>query len=162
MTNEQIEELYSIFEPMAKAKYADHNYLVRAFTNIIGAYNTNGWRVVGITQAAYDAFKAIDFKRIPTKKDPVSVERAHINQRAMWIKELFDRQWDCPKEWWNFIYDNDKTVFATAFENKQSDQSGIPLVIAYEIPDTGEYFTNQFIGCKYRKKVEKALLESFE
>jgi hypothetical protein len=63
------------------------------------------------------------------------------------------------QEWWNFIYENDRVVLATTLENKQSDQKGIPLNIAYEIPDNGEYFQTNYIGCKYRKKVEKVLLE---
>lgn len=161
-TEEKAKEFFEIFKLMAKAKHANHSDMVRTFTNLCGAYMSNGWRVVGITQDAYDAFKAVNFERIPTKKDPVSVERAHIRKRYDWITEMFNTEWNDPKEWWDFIYENDKVVFATPYENKMSDTQGAPLVIAYEIPDTGEYFTDQFIGCKYRKKVERALLESFE
>ena len=159
---EKVEEFYEIFKLMANAKHAEWPDMVRTFTNLCGAYMKNGWRVVGITQAAFDSFKEINFERIPTKKDPVSVERAHIKRRYDWIRELFNTDWKSSEDWWNFIYENDKVILATTYENKMSDTQGAPLVIAYEIPDNGEYFCDQYIGCKYRKKVERALLEKFD
>jgi hypothetical protein len=161
MNKEQIEELYTIFKAMAAAKHGNHIYLVRGFASIYGGYYKNVWRVVGITQEAYDAFKAVNFEKFPTRKDGVCIERAHLYQRNVWVKEMFERQWNSSDEWWQFVQDHDKTILATAAENKLSDQKGIPLKVAYEIPDTGVYFTSLFIGCKYRKKVEKPLLESF-
>jgi hypothetical protein len=50
---------------------------------------------------------------------------------------------------------------ATKNENHASDQMGIPLKIAYDIPQDMGYFQSNFIGCKYRKGVEKVLLENF-
>ena len=91
----------------------------------------------------------------------MAVERAHIKQRAIWLDFLFEREWEDMNQWWKFIHDNDRVVLATTQENKLSDQMGIPLKIAHEIPDNGEYFKTNYIGCKYRKKVEKVLLESF-
>ena len=38
---------------------------------------------------------------------------------------------------------------------------GAPLKIKYHIPEIGKYFTGKFIGCTYRKNIEKKLLESF-
>lgn len=164
MEKEKVEEFFGIFEKMAEAKHLNKSFteLVRTFTSLSGAYIDNGWRVVGITAEAYKAFELVNFERIPTRRDPIAVERAHINKRYDWINELFTRKWEDPQAWWDFIYENDKTVLATTFENKMSDTQGIPLEIAYEIPDTGEYFKTQFISCKYRKKVEKVLLESFK
>jgi hypothetical protein len=161
MNTEKLEEFFSIFKELAKAKYPEHKFLVRTFTTLYGCYSENPWRVIGITEEALKAFQSNGFNRIPNKKDPIRVERAHINQRAIWVKELFEREWTCAKEWSDFLYENDRTVLATSVENKMSDQKGIPLVIAYEIPDTGEYFPGQFIGCKFRKKVEGELLKSF-
>ena len=161
MNEEKLNEIFDIFKSLAKAKHCNKQYLVRAFGSIFGAYSDNGWRVIGITQDALEAFALINFERVPGKKDPVAVERAHINKRADWVEELFRTEWNSAKEWWDFIYENDRTVLATARENYESDNMDMPLKIAYEIPDTGEYFTSQYIGCKYRKKVEKVLLENF-
>ena len=161
MEKEKLEEFFSIFKELAKAKYPEHKSLVRAFTALYGCYNDNPWRVVGITEEALKAFESTGFSRVPNNKDPMRVERAHIKQRSQWVKEMFEREWSCAKEWADFLYENDRTVLATAYENKMSDQKGEPLVIAYEIPDNGEYFRSQFIGCKFRKKVEGVLLKSF-
>ena len=166
MEQKKLEYYFNIFKafqaPILDEDLAERRqYGIRAFSATQGWFFNNTWRVIGITQDALDAFKAIDFKRIPTRKDPIAVERAHINQRAVWLDELFKRQWDDPREWWDFIHNNDRVVLATVLENKQSDQSGIPLKIAHEIPDNGEYFQTNYIGCKYRKKVERALLEGF-
>jgi len=161
MERKKLEEFFGIFKPMAKAKYANRTHLVRTFTSLYGAYSKGNWRVVGITQEALNAFALINFERIPNKKDVVSVERAHINKRADWVEELFETEWSCAKEWWNFIYEHDRTVLATSYENYESDNLGVPLKIAYEIPQTGEYFESQYIGCKYRKNVERVLLEGF-
>ena len=153
------EEFFEIFLAMQKAKHTDKKYLYRAFSSLTATFNESNWRVVGITQDALDSFKAVNFERIPNRKDENPVERAHINKRYDWVEELFSTEWDNSEEWWNFIWDNDATVLATAKENKQSDSIGAPLEIAYEIPEG--YFVSTFIGCKYRKKVEKPLLESF-
>lgn len=159
---EKVNEFFGIFKLMAAAKHADKSSMVRTFTNLYGCYSQNGWRVVGITQAAYDAFKLVNFERIPNKKDPVSVERAHINRRYDWVTILFNTEWDDPQAWWDFIYENDKVILSTTYENKMSDTQGAELVVVYEIPDTGEYFPSQYIGCKYRKKVERVFLESLQ
>ena len=158
MEKEKREEFFDIFLAMQKAKSADKKYLYRAFSSLTATFNEFNWRVIGITQDALDSFKAVNFERIPNRKDENPVERAHINKRYDWVEELFQREWSCSEEWWNFIWENDRTVLATSRENKRSDSIGEPLNIAYEIPEG--YFVSTFIGCKYRKKVEKILLES--
>lgn len=165
MEQQKLEYFFNIFKafqaPLLDGNMAERRiYGIRAFSSVQGWFFNNTWRVVGITQEALDAFKTINFKRIPTRKDPIAVERAHINQRSVWLDELFARQWDNPNDWWNYIYNKDRVILATVLENKQSDQSGTPLKIAYDVPDNGEYFQTSYIGCKYRKK-ERALLESF-
>jgi len=153
------EEFFQIFLAMQKATTAEKKYMYRAFSSVMSTFNEFNWRVVGITQDALDSFKAVNFERVPNRKDENPVERAHINKRYDWVQECFETEWKCSKDWWDFIWENDRTVLATAKENKQSDSIGTPLKIAYEIPNG--YFVSTFIGCKYRKKVEKPLLESF-
>ena len=108
-----------------------------------------------------DAFKSVNFERIPRRKDPITVERAHVHQRAETLSIMFEREWHDCDEWWQFIWERDTTILATKNENHASDQLGIPLEIAYEIPQDMGFFQSNFIGCKYRKKWERALLESF-
>lgn len=153
------DEFFAIFLAMQKAKHADKKYLYRAFSSLTATFNELNWRVIGITQDALDSFKSVNFERIPNRKDKNPVERAHINKRHDWVEQAFNREWKNSEEWWNFIWENDQTVLATARENKRSDSLGEPLKIAYEIPEG--YFASTFIGCKYRKKVEKPLLENF-
>ena len=160
MEKHKVEECFQIFKLMAKAKHANHKYMVRTITNLFGCY-FDGWTVVGITEDAYNSFKKVEFKRIPNKKDESPVERAHIVQRHKWVTELIERDWKNSQEWYDFIQENDKTVLATAYENKLSDKVGAPLKIKYHIPEIGKYFTGKFIGCTYRKNIEKKLLESF-
>jgi len=164
MTQEQKEDYFKIFKQFQpaylKADKEARAYLIRGFSTTQGAFTQESWRVVGITQAALDAFKAVDFERIPNRKDPITVERAHIHQRAAWISEMFEREWDNADEWWQFIWERDTCVLATHTENRASDQAGAPLEIAYQIPQGMGYFQSNFIGCKYRKKVERALLEN--
>jgi len=166
MNEKELKYYFDIFKafqaPILDEDLAERRqYGIRAFSSTQGWFFDNTWRVVGITQDALEAFKAVDFDRIPTRKDPVAVERAHIKQRAIWLDFLFEREWEDMNQWWKFIHDNDRVVLATTQENKLSDQMGVSLQIAHEIPDNGEYFKTNYIGCKYRKKVEKVLLESF-
>lgn len=153
------DEFFEIFIAMQKAKHTDKKYMYRAFASMCATFSDSNWRVVGITQDALDSFKAVNYERIPNRKDENPVERAHIHKRYDWVEELFQKEWSSSKEWWDFIWERDMTVLATSRENKRSDSIGEPLVIAHEIPEG--YFMSTFIGCKYRKKVEKPLLESF-
>jgi hypothetical protein len=166
MTQQDIEHYFQIFKAYQpaylEADNKSRNYLLRGFSTTQGAFFNNSWRVVGITQAALDAFKSVNFERIPRRKDPITVERAHIHQRNAMLSEMFEREWTDANEWWNWIYERDVTVLATKNENHASDQLGIPLEIAYDIPQGMGYFQSNFIGCKYRKRVEKVLLENLE
>lgn len=165
MKQEDMQNYFNIFKAFQPAyKSADakrRNYLIRSFSSAQGAFFDNSWRVVGITQNALEAFKAVDFKRIPKRKDPIPVERAHIHQRHTWISEMFETEWNDPEKWWQWVWERDACVLSTAAENIASDQQGIPLIIAHEIPQDMGYFQTNYIGCKYRKNVERALLESF-
>lgn len=163
--NHKIEQYFNIFKASQPA-YRDANkteraYLIRGFSTMQGAFYKNGWRVVGITQDALDAFESLEFIRIPNRKDPITVERAHIHQRNEWISEMFETEWDSAADWWEFIYERDTCVLSTSSENRASDQAGEPLIIAHEIPQNMGYFQSNFIGCKYRKGMERVLLENF-
>lgn len=164
MTQEHIELYFNIFKGYQLAWNSEginRTSLIRGFSQTQGAFYDDSWRVIGITQAALDAFEAVGFARIPNRKDGVSVERAHVHQRNTWLTEMFEREWHDATEWWAFIHERDTCILATNSENRASDSTGAPLVIAHHIPEGMGYFTSTFIGCKYRKGVERALLEWF-
>jgi len=165
MTQEQKQQYFEIFKAFQPAYMAAddkaRNYLTRGFSTTQGAFFNNSWRVVGITQAALDSFASVNFERIPRRKDPITVERAHIHQRSEWLSEMFESEWNNADEWWQFIWERDTCVLATKNENHASDQLGGTLDIAYEIPQGMGYFQSNFIGCKYRKGMERVLIESF-
>ena len=164
MIQEHIESYFNIFKATQVAYNTpgvNRTYLIRGFSQSQGAFYTDSWRVIGITQAALDSFASVDFARIPNRKDALTVERAHMHQRNAWLSEMFEREWSCANEWWAFIYERDVCILATNSENRASDRFGAILEIAHEIPQGMGYFTSTFIGCKYRKGVERKLLEDF-
>jgi hypothetical protein len=72
------------------------------------------WRVVGITHNALSLFKEHDFK----KKSGIKIQRAHLIDRDHWYSVLFETEWENSKQWYNFVYENDRTVLALSSENK--------------------------------------------
>ena len=72
------------------------------------------WRVIGITHKALFLFKENDFK----KKRGIKIQRAHLVDRDYWYSVLFETEWENSKQWYNFVYENDRTVLALSSENK--------------------------------------------
>jgi hypothetical protein len=72
------------------------------------------WRVIGITHNALSLFKENDFKN----KSGMKIQRAHLVDRDYWYGILFETEWENSTHWYNFVYENDKTVLALSSENK--------------------------------------------
>jgi hypothetical protein len=72
------------------------------------------WRVVGITHNALALFKENDFK----KKRGIKIQRAHLIDRDYWYSVLFETEWENSTLWFDFVYENDRTVLALSSENK--------------------------------------------
>ncbi len=75
----------------------------------------NPWRVVGITEAALKVFKNYNFK----KESYMGINRAHINGRNETYREMMNKTFKDCSEWWEFYYENDKTILAMSTENKK-------------------------------------------
>lgn len=77
------------------------------------AVNPDAWRVTGITENALKVFKQHDFKRVSR----MGINRSHLVDRVKTYTTMLEGPlMDC-EEWWNFYFDNDKTVLATSTEN---------------------------------------------
>ena len=77
------------------------------------AVNPNAWRVTGITENALKVFQQHDFKRVSR----MGINRSHLVDRVKTYTTMLEGPlMDC-EEWWNFYFDNDKTVLATSTEN---------------------------------------------
>jgi hypothetical protein len=72
------------------------------------------WRVIGISHNALSLFKENDFKN----KSGMKIQRAHLVDRDYWYSVLFETEWENSTLWFDFVYENDKTVLALSSENK--------------------------------------------
>ena len=110
------------------------------------------WRVVGITKDALQVYANQDFKQ----KSHSSIQRAHIKDRKDMYGELLSRKYEI-NEWWNYFWDNDKTIISTSSENNTNKFSEI-----YEIkqPDNWDdwLFRSSVVGFRFRPKVEGEFL----
>ena len=88
------------------------------------------WKVVGITQKAYEVIKANDYKRPIGNKDS-KVNRAHISNRIDTSRTMLEGPLMNKEQWWQFYRDNDRCVLATGTENMSKQQE----VIKYAVPD---------------------------
>ena len=107
----------------------------------------DGWRVIGITEAALKNFIEIDFE------SPKGINRSHIFQRSESSKIMIEKlDWDI-ESWWNFYVERDECILATSSENMDKK----PDVIKHEVP-RGLFNTRGFAFTV--KKAEKEFLKS--
>lgn len=83
--------------------------------------NTNPWRVVGITEKALAVFKLNNFKRVSR----MGINRSHLVDRHKRDDKMLSTEFKNAKEWWNYYYENDKTILATSEENMSNSFSTI-------------------------------------
>jgi hypothetical protein len=48
----------------------------------------------------------------------MKIQRAHLVDRDYWYSVLFETEWENSTLWFDFVYENDKTVLALSSENK--------------------------------------------
>ena len=95
----------------------------RMLQNLMGM-RKDGWRVIGITEAALKKFIENDFER------PKGINRSHIFQRSETSKIMIEKlDWDI-ESWWNFYVERDECILATSSENMDKE----PDVIKHEVP----------------------------
>ena len=71
------------------------------------------WRVIGITKEALKRFKEYNFKKTKGSK----INRSHINGRQDTFEVMMNTNFESIDKWWDFYYENDKTIFSLSSEN---------------------------------------------
>ena len=89
------------------------------------------WRVVGITKQALIIFKKHKF----TRQSKMGLNRSHIVGRTKIYTEMMNHHFKNCDEWWDFYFENDKTILATASENLKSSFSEV-----YDMPANPKMF----------------------
>lgn len=87
----------------------------RLLTELMAAYK-GAWRIVGITSAALDVFASHGFRRV----SKMGINRAHLVDRSQSYTEMLTNPICDINEWWEFYYNNDRTVLSTSSENMKS------------------------------------------
>jgi len=122
---------------------------VRLLTELFGE-TENPWRVVGITESALKVFIQNNFNRVPR----MGINRAHIINRVKTHTYLIENVYNDADAWWNYYYENDKTILSTSSENMSNTFSRI-----YDIDEKENYFKSVGFSWSYRKSKEKPFLE---
>jgi hypothetical protein len=91
--------------------------------------NKDFWRVVGITELAFNKIVENDYELPKGTKDN-RIQRAHIKNRIETSREMLEGPLMDIDTWWKFYLDNDKCVLATASENHSKE----PETIKYNVP----------------------------
>ena len=81
--------------------------------------NPNSWRVIGITPAAMEIFKAHNFKKV----SGMGINRSHLVHRYPFYDYLLKMDIMSPEDFWDKYYSNDITVLATSSENMKNSSS---------------------------------------
>ncbi len=114
MTELQKADLFEDYKLICQMKVPDIYLRTRLLSELLGA-TPDPWCVVGITPAALEVFSKHDFRRASR----MGVNRAHINKRFVWLREMLEGNFSNPQEWWDFYTKNDNTILATSSENNQ-------------------------------------------
>lgn len=114
----------------------------------------NVWRVTGITKLALERFAENDFKKV----SKMGINRSHLVDRHLTYKTMLAEPFDDIDEWWNFYWNNDKTVLATSSENMQKED--MKDIIPIDV-DLG-MFTSSGYAWKHRKQEREFLKELYE
>lgn len=134
-TLKEREYLYSLYVSL----YTSHFSLSKkrsVMTAVLG-YEPWSWRVVGITTEAIRAIARNNFNK-PSRM----LARDHTQPRVKTYNRIFENS-QCPtvmpfNEWWDWIWEHDKTVLMTNEEHKNKD--AIPKEEIHEIDPALGYF----------------------
>ena len=117
---------------MTSIKDLHHDYLlltqmkipikrkIRLLTELFGETD-NPWRVVGITESALSVFRRHDFKKIRR----MGINRSHIVDRKISYTFMLENIFADADRWWEYYFENDRTVLSTSSENMSSQSSKI-------------------------------------
>ena len=124
----------------------------RSVMRAVLGYETWSWRVVGISEEAIKAIARNNFNK-PVRK----LARDHTKTAATTYKIAFERKMQF-EEWWNLIWENDKTILITNEEHHFIN--AIPINKIYPINPADSYFVDaEVAGWHQTQRREGALIK---
>ena len=146
-------EIYKLYETIYHSNLKDKK--TKLLTYIFAWYPWS-WRVIGISEGAYQRLKEVDFYPKPNKlvRDHFLQDRKVTYSKMIEIKKILDF-----KDWWDLFWENDPTILMTREEHNENRSN----VLCHELNWKEGYFScNPLIGFKYRKSYEAEYLKNTE
>lgn len=109
-TQQKKAELYKIYELLFDSSFTLPKK--RSVITAVLGYETWSWRVVGITEEAIKAIAREKFNK-PSRE----LARDHMRTRVETYSRIFNEKMGF-NEWWDWIWENDKTILMTNEEHK--------------------------------------------
>lgn len=157
--HEEIRVRYGLYVALHAARMRDPETFTRGFSNIVfgsilGGGRLHGWRVVGITNAALQAYSDHDFSKQAGKANGMT--RGHLHRRIDTTAMVLDRTEPMSVEQLaQVLWERDMTVICVRGQNKKLE-TGEAEIISFENEDC-RLFTGKQVGWQYGDG-EKALL----
>lgn len=146
-TDEERRKLYTIYELIFDSGFSRPKQ--RSVITAVLGYEVWSWRVVGIT---VDALKAI--ARNNYNKPARMLARDHSKPRVETYNKIFEQRMAF-QEWWEWVWENDKTVLMT---NEEHHSQRISQVIELN-PSEGYFVDAEVAGWHQTKAREGALVK---
>lgn len=116
-------------------------------TAVLG-YETWSWRVVGISEEAIKAIASNNFNK-PSGK----LARGHTLARVITYNKIFNEKMEF-EDWWDWIWENDKTILVTNEQNRT-----MPISKIYPLNPADSYFVDaEVAGWHQTQRREGALI----
>ena len=156
---DEIRARHGLYTALHAARMHDPDTFTAGYSNtilgaILGGRRMHGWRVVGITKAALQAYKDHDFSRQAEKANGMT--RGHMHRRIDTTAMVLDRATPMSvEELAQVLWDRDMTVICARGENKKLETGEIEA-ISFENEDS-RLFTGKQVGWQYGE-TEKTFL----
>jgi hypothetical protein len=151
-SNQVKKELYNIYQSMFESSVS-LNKKEKMLNSVFG-FEPWSWRVVGISKEAIREFKDNNFNY-----KSGTFQRDHFFQaRYITLRKMLEKLMPI-NEWWNWYWENDKTILVTKTEhNKKSYKFDKDII---EIDWTLGYFeSGSTMGFNYTKKREGEFIKT--
>lgn len=130
---------------------------VRVLNEVLSRTNPNAWKIIGITDAALEVFRANDYKY----SSGMGINRSHLINRDDSHRHMLDNPLTDIDEWLDYYLANDATVLATSSENKSEKFSEITYFEDLKHSYGEKLFKYQGFGWRHTKQ-EAAYLKSID
>ena len=143
-------ELHDIYESVFKSSLPIAKK--ERILNSIFGYENWSWRVVGISKKAINVFKNNEFKY----KSGVFQRDHYFQARYITMRKMLENFMKID-EWWNWYWENDKTLLITKDEHSKKNYSLDKDIIEIDW-SLGYFVSNPVAGFYYTQKREGKFL----